>query len=142
MGRPVSGSTAPVFRRFRRSTSRSVPSRLCGCGRTNWWMRRATASRHRLAIGLFRRRYPGRSFTMNESIVREQISKLQDWGDAHVNFDGAIAGVPVEMRGSKAPGFPHSLWDLVEHLRRAQWDILDFCRNPDYKEMPWPEAYW
>jgi uncharacterized damage-inducible protein DinB len=79
---------------------------------------------------------------MNESIIRDQLAKLQDWSDAHINIDGAISGVPVEMRGSKVAGFPHSLWELLEHIRRAQWDILDFCRNAAYKELPWPEAYW
>jgi len=79
---------------------------------------------------------------MSNSVLREQLSRLLDWSDAHVNFDGAIAGVPIESRGTRVEGFPHSLWELVEHIRVAQADILEFCRNPAYVEPRWPEEYW
>ena len=51
-------------------------------------------------------------------------------------------GVPAELRGTQPDGLPHSLWQLVEHLRITQEDILDFCRNADYEEMKWPDDYW
>jgi len=61
---------------------------------------------------------------------------------AHLNFDEAVAGFPVELRGVKPKGAPHTPWQLLEHLRLAQWDILDFSRNPAYREMKFPDDYW
>jgi len=61
---------------------------------------------------------------------------------AHLNFDEAVAGFPVELRGVKPKGAPHTPWQLLEHLRLAQWDILDFSRNPAYQEMKFPDDYW
>jgi hypothetical protein len=74
--------------------------------------------------------------------LREHLRRLLEWGDAHVTFDKAVAGIPVKLRGSKPKGLPHSPWQLVEHLRIAQADILEFCRNPSYKELRWPDDYW
>jgi len=73
--------------------------------------------------------------------LREHLRKLLDWEDAHVSFDKAVAKVPGKVRGTVPEGSPHSLWQLLEHLRICQFDILDFCRNPGYVEMPM-EAYW
>ncbi|PYP41889.1 MAG: ABC transporter [Gemmatimonadetes bacterium] len=73
--------------------------------------------------------------------LREQLRKVLDWEDAHVGFDKAVAGVPKALRGTIPEGSAHSLWQLLEHLRICQLDILDFCRNPGYVEMPM-EAYW
>jgi len=64
------------------------------------------------------------------------------WHDAHVNLDEAVAGLPVDLRGRRPDGMPHSPWQILEHLRIAQHDILDFCRNPDYAAMKWPDDYW
>jgi uncharacterized damage-inducible protein DinB len=76
----------------------------------------------------------------NESL-RNHLLKILDWQDAHVNFDASIDNVPPELRGVQPEGMPHSLWQLLEHLRICQLDILDFCRNPDYVEMKM-EHYW
>jgi uncharacterized damage-inducible protein DinB len=73
---------------------------------------------------------------------RAPVADFLDWREAHPDFDAAVAGVPPALRGTAPPGCPHSLWQLVEHLRIAQHDILDFCRNPDYREMKWPDDYW
>jgi uncharacterized damage-inducible protein DinB len=73
---------------------------------------------------------------------RDQIRRLLDWEDAHVGFDTAIADIPVEFQGRQPKGVPYSPWQLLEHLRRAQRDILEFCRNSKYKEQKWPEDYW
>jgi len=73
--------------------------------------------------------------------LREQLRKVLDWEDAHVGFDKAVAGVPKALRGTIPEGSAHSLWQLLEHLRICQLDILDFCRNPGYVEMPMA-AYW
>jgi DinB family protein len=78
----------------------------------------------------------------DEQAVRDHLRRLLDWEEAHVNFDKAVAGIPPRMRGAKPKGLPYSAWQLIEHLRIAQHDILDFCRNPDYKERKWPDDYW
>ena len=70
------------------------------------------------------------------------LRQLLDWEGAHVGFETAIAGIPVKLRSARPPGAPHSLWQIVEHLRIAQFDILDFCVNSDYEERKWPDDYW
>lgn len=74
--------------------------------------------------------------------LREHLRKLLDWPDAHVTFDAAVEGIPPELRGRRPERFPHSPWELLEHLRIAQADILDFCTNPAYAELRWPADYW
>lgn len=76
----------------------------------------------------------------NEAL-RTHLLKLLDWQDAHTNFDAAVEGVLPEMRGVQPDGLPHSLWQLLEHARLCQLDILEFCRNPNYEE-PKMEDYW
>src|SRR5438445_1953126 len=73
--------------------------------------------------------------------LREHLRKLLEWEDAHVNFDTAVEGIPVSARGVAPEGLPHSPWQLIEHLRLTQRDILDFCRDTAYVELP-PEHYW
>ena len=67
---------------------------------------------------------------------------MLDWQDAHVGFEAAVKNVPPELRGKRPDRMPHSLWELLEHLRLTQLDILEFCRNADYKEPHWPDDYW
>jgi hypothetical protein len=74
--------------------------------------------------------------------LREHIIDLLRGGNAHAKFDQVIAGIPAKMRGSKAPGLPHSPWMLLEHIRIAQWDILEFSRNRKHVSPKWPEGYW
>lgn len=61
-----------------------------------------------------------------------------------MDFEAAVSGVPPELRGRRPPGLPHSLWELLEHLRICQWDILDYCINPGYREIAsadyWPKT--
>jgi hypothetical protein len=78
---------------------------------------------------------------MTDPAVRKLLVNLLAWEDAHVGFDDAVAGIPVDKRGTKPPGL-HSLWELVEHLRITQHDILDFSLNPGYQELKWPQDYW
>jgi uncharacterized damage-inducible protein DinB len=73
--------------------------------------------------------------------LREHLKRLLDWEDAHVNVDGAIDGIPPRLRGQVPDGAAHSAWQLLEHLRICQHDILDFCVNPEYAEIPM-EEYW
>jgi hypothetical protein len=82
---------------------------------------------------------------MNESTdrLREQLARVLDWEEAHVGFDKAVDGLPADKRGGLAVGFEHSPWQLLEHIRLAQEDILDFCVNPKYvHSLKWPDDYW
>ena len=74
--------------------------------------------------------------------LREHLRKLLDWEDAHVDFDAAVAGITPDRRGSAPAGIPFSPWQLLEHLRITQRDILDFCANAAYRERAWPKEYW
>jgi hypothetical protein len=74
--------------------------------------------------------------------MREQLALALDWHDAHVSFDDAVKGLTTTARGKRAAGFPHTPWELVEHMRRAQHDLLDFCINPAYMTPSWPDDYW
>ncbi len=74
--------------------------------------------------------------------LRKQLAKILDWEDAHVHFDKAVAGIAPAVRGVTPSGLPYSAWQLLEHLRLTQRDILEFCRNPAYVEQSWPDDYW
>jgi DinB family protein len=78
----------------------------------------------------------------NDKALREHVLYLLQGGGAHIKFDEVIAGIPAKLRGQKPAGLPHSLWMLLEHLRIAQWDILEFSRNPKHVSPKWPEGYW
>ncbi|MEP7066245.1 MAG: DinB family protein [Gemmatimonadota bacterium] len=75
-------------------------------------------------------------------LLREQLARFVDFGDAHVTIESALADLDPALRGKRPPGLPHSPWELLEHLRITQHDILDFCVNPKYEEMKWPDDYW
>lgn len=79
---------------------------------------------------------------MSAQSLREHLVNLLKGRGAHLDFDKAIAGLPADLRGARAQDLPHTPWQLLEHLRLAQWDILDFSRNPDYKEPKFPDDYW
>ncbi len=74
--------------------------------------------------------------------LREHVLYLLDGGGAHARFNDAVKDMPENLRGAKPNGFPHSAWMLLEHLRIAQWDILEFSRNSKHKSPKWPEGYW
>jgi uncharacterized damage-inducible protein DinB len=74
--------------------------------------------------------------------MRTQLAKALDWGEAHADFDAAVKDFPPALRGRRLEGLPYSAWQILEHLRIAQHDILDFSRNAKYKEMKWPDDYW
>jgi uncharacterized damage-inducible protein DinB len=74
--------------------------------------------------------------------LREQMARLIDWSEAHGDFAATVAGLTPAQRGLRPAGLPHSPWELLEHLRFTQHDILEFCRNPDYEEPSWPADYW
>lgn len=73
--------------------------------------------------------------------LRKHLVKSLDWQDTHAGFDAAVEGVPPEIRGVQPTGLPYSPWQLLEHIRICQRDILDFSRDPNYREMKF-EEYW
>jgi hypothetical protein len=78
----------------------------------------------------------------NDKSVREHLVKLLEGGQAHVTFDAAVKGFPAELRGKTPKGAEHSPWEILEHMRIAQFDILEFSRNPKHASPEWPSGYW
>jgi uncharacterized damage-inducible protein DinB len=79
---------------------------------------------------------------MTEATLRAHLVKLIGWADAHVDLDAAVKGIPPRLRGAVPSGWEYSAWQLVEHIRLAQADILEFCRSAKYREKKWPADYW
>ncbi|MDR3750579.1 MAG: DinB family protein [Terracidiphilus sp.] len=78
----------------------------------------------------------------NDAILRQQLVELLKGGHAHTDFEKAMRDFPGEARGKRPKGAAHSPWEVLEHLRIAQWDILEFSRNPNHKSPEWPVGYW
>jgi len=78
----------------------------------------------------------------NDRALRQHLLDLLKGGNAHVDFDGAIKDLPVALRGKRPKSAEHSPWDVLEHLRIAQWDILEFSRDPHHKSPDFPAGYW
>jgi hypothetical protein len=74
--------------------------------------------------------------------LRKHLADLLRMKGAHADFEAAVSDFPVALRGVRPHGAPHSAWELLEHMRIAQEDILDFSRNPKYKERKFPTDYW
>ena len=79
---------------------------------------------------------------MTDAAIREHLKRALEWGDARATFEQTVGDLPSTLRGKRPDGMPHSPWELLEHLRLAQQDILEFCVNPNYKEREWPADYW
>lgn len=79
---------------------------------------------------------------MNERALRKYLSDFSSGRYAHPTFDDAVADWPEELRGVRAEAQAHTGWQLLEHLRIAQWDILEFSRSADHVSPEWPEGYW
>src|SRR6476661_10767664 len=77
-----------------------------------------------------------------DNSLRQQLARFIDFGEAHATFDAALAELAPALQGKRPQGMPHSPWELLEHIRITQHDILDFCVNPKYEEMQWPDDYW
>ena len=78
----------------------------------------------------------------NDRQIRQQIAKALDWGEAHADFRAVVDDFPEDLRGDVPPGFPHSAWELLEHMRIALWDIVEFTKDARHKSPPWPDGYW
>ena len=77
----------------------------------------------------------------NKALVKE-LSKLLLGGNAHADLKTALDGLPAKLRGVKVDKLPYTIWQLVEHIRIAQWDMLNFCIDPNHKSPKWPDDYW
>ncbi len=80
--------------------------------------------------------------TDNDRKLRQYIADVLTWNEAHQGFDAAVKDMPLELAGVRPPGAPHSVWELVEHMRIAQWDMLEFSRDPKHVSPEWPSGYW
>jgi DinB superfamily len=78
----------------------------------------------------------------HDKALREQLAKIIDWNEAHADFHAAVEDFPAKLRGRVPDGFPYSAWQLLEHIRLALWDILEFSRDAHHKSPKWPEGYW
>jgi hypothetical protein len=74
--------------------------------------------------------------------LRQHVLDLLRGRNAHADFDAVVADFPSRLRGVRPPGAQHTAWQLLEHIRLAQWDILEFSRDAKHKSPPWPEGYW
>ena len=77
-----------------------------------------------------------------DDALREHVLSLLRGRNAHTDFDAAVADLPAKLRGAKSKGLPYTAWQILEHMRLAQWDILEFSRNAKHVSPPWPEGYW
>jgi hypothetical protein len=80
--------------------------------------------------------------TSPDKALRQHLLYLLKDGGAHAKFEDVIGDFPANLRGKKPANFPHSAWMLLEHMRIAQWDILEFSRNAKHASPKWPEGYW
>lgn len=78
----------------------------------------------------------------DQSRIRELLLEQLSGQNAHVDFDRAVEGLTFDELCIRSNNFPHSIWELTEHIRIAQQDIVDFCINSEYEQPPWPEGYW
>ncbi|MDQ2945943.1 MAG: DinB family protein [Acidobacteriota bacterium] len=78
----------------------------------------------------------------NDESLRKHLLHLLKDGGAHLNFDAAVKDFPAGLQGKRPHGAPHSAWELLEHMRIAQWDILEFIRNPNHVSPEFPGGYW
>jgi hypothetical protein len=86
---------------------------------------------------------PKGAITMvSDKALREHLLDLLRGGNAHLHFDQAVADLPARLRGAHPAHVPHTPWRLVEHMRIAQWDILEFSRSPNHVSPEWPDGYW
>lgn len=85
---------------------------------------------------------PDASGRSDSNVLREHLLNLLKGVGAHADFNTAIADFPPDLRGTKPAGAPHTAWQLLEHLRIAQWDILEFSRDSKHVSPEWPHGYW
>ena len=79
---------------------------------------------------------------MDEKVLRDYLRRFLDWHEAHADFKAAFKNFPTKDRGKRPPGLPYSAWELLEHMRIATRDILEFSRDAKHKSPDWPSGYW
>ena len=84
----------------------------------------------------------GDNFMNHDAALRQQLVKLIESGEAHAEFEDAVDKFPEELHGRRPDGGPHSPWQLLEHMRIVQWDILEFIRDPKHESPEFPDGYW
>ena len=77
-----------------------------------------------------------------DKMLREHLLYLLGGGGAHVDFEAVVADFPVEKANQKIKSLPYTAWAVLEHMRIAQWDILEFSRSAAHRSPKWPEGYW
>ncbi len=77
-----------------------------------------------------------------DQVLREHLIELLEGGSAHDDFDSIVSGLSAKVRGETPEGVPYSPWQLLEHIRLAQWDIVNFCIDEDHVSPDWPEGFW
>jgi hypothetical protein len=80
--------------------------------------------------------------SVKENLLREHLMNLLSGRGAHVDWKASFAGIPLKLRGVRPDGLPYSVWELLEHMRIAQWDILEFSRDAKHVSPEWPGGYW
>ncbi|MGA3316531.1 MAG: DinB family protein [Candidatus Korobacteraceae bacterium] len=78
----------------------------------------------------------------HDKLLRQQLAKMIDWNEAHADLSATVHDFSTKLRGQVPKGLPHSAWQLLEHIRLALWDILEFSRDAKHKSPKWPEGYW
>jgi hypothetical protein len=82
------------------------------------------------------------TMSAEHNIIIDEIVKLLQGGSAHIGLKDALKGLPADARGNKSASLPYSIWQLVEHIRIAQWDMLQFCVDENHQSPKWPDEYW
>lgn len=78
----------------------------------------------------------------NTEILIGNLVNLLNKGNAHVSLDTALQDIPYDLLGKKPGNLPYTIWQLSEHIRIAQWDLLEFSRNEKHVSPEWPDGYW
>src|ERR1700722_16709016 len=86
--------------------------------------------------------FGGANLMTDDKTLRQQLVELLQGRGAHADFEDAVEGLPAELRGARVHDLPFTAWRLVEHMRIAQWDILEFSRASKHVSPPWPEGHW
>ena len=83
-----------------------------------------------------------RPMNINDQSLREHLLSLLDGGNAHVTFEDFLKTFPVDRCGQRIEGLSYTAWQVLEHMRLAQWDLLEFSRNAQHVSPKWPKGYW
>jgi hypothetical protein len=102
----------------------------------------ASGDARRKSVGKLSRGRSVEEDCVNDKVLREHLASLLSGGNAHVDAKATFAGIPAKLKGVRPEGLPFSIWELLEHMRIAQWDILEFSRDAKHVSPEWPKGYW